>query len=149
MNHSVSVVNSYGMKLAYGGNNVALVHGDSLDKTVVRICTVVCNESVRNSRSGLGGAGTYGHNVISQTSGPLQSYDSQVSPSPPLYSAFQKKSTHFNASLYFGPNFSNSANTQSVMVGIHLAIKQSIIPCTSSILFWIEKLIKLVSTKIR
>lgn len=92
MNHSVSVVNSYGMKLAYGGNNVALVHSDSLDKTVVRICTVVCNESVRNSRSGLGGAGTYGHNVISQTSGPLQSYDSQVSPPPPFYILHVKKS---------------------------------------------------------
>jgi hypothetical protein len=58
-------------------------------------------------------------------------------------------STHFSANRYFGPNFSNSANTQSVTVGIHFAIKQSIIPCTNSILFWIEKLIKLVSIRMR
>lgn len=57
--------------------------------------------------------------------------------------------THFNANRYLGPSFSNSANTQSVTVGIHLASKQSIIPCTSSILFWIEKLMKLVSMRTR
>lgn len=31
----------------------------------------------------------------------------------------------------------------------HLAIKQSIIPWTSSILFWMEKLMKFVSTSMR
>ena len=31
----------------------------------------------------------------------------------------------------------------------HFAIKQSIMPCTSSILFWIEKLMKFVSTNTR
>jgi len=34
-------------------------------------------------------------------------------------------------------------------VNSHLAIKQSIMPCTSSILFWMLKLIKLVSTSTR
>ena len=68
------------------------------------------------------------------------------------------------ANRYLGPNFSNSASTQSVIVGIpynqlwtlrgttadtHFAIKQSIIPCTNSILFWIEKLMKFVSTSTR
>jgi hypothetical protein len=48
---------------------------------------------------------------------------------------------------YFGPSFSNSAKTQSVIQGIDLANKQSIIDLTSSSLFWMEKLMKLVSTK--
>lgn len=34
------------------------------------------------------------------------------------------------------------------MVDSHFAMRQSIIPCTNSILFWIEKLIKFVSTSI-
>ena len=52
-----------------------------------------------------------------------------------------------NAILYLLPNFSNSAMTQSVIYGIHFAYKQSIILRTMSILFLIEKLIKLVSTR--
>lgn len=49
---------------------------------------------VRNSRSALE-SDTYGHNVISQTSGPLQSYVLQVSPLPLLYSVCrEKKSVH-------------------------------------------------------
>lgn len=35
------------------------------------------------------------------------------------------------------------------MISSHLAIRQSIMPCTNSILFWIEKLMKFVSTSIR
>lgn len=31
-------------EITYSSNNVALVHGNPLDKTVVRICAVVCNE---------------------------------------------------------------------------------------------------------
>jgi hypothetical protein len=49
----------------------------------------------------------------------------------------------------FGPSFSSSAMTQSVMQGMHFAWRQSIIPRIGSILFWIEKLIKLVSMMIR
>ena len=52
-----------------------------------------------------------------------------------------------NASLYFVPNFSNSAMTQSVMHGIHLARRQSIIDLYISSLFLIEKLMKLVSIR--
>lgn len=37
----------------------------------------------------------------------------------------------------------------SRMFDSHFAIKQSIMPCTSSILFWMLKLIKLVSTRTR
>ena len=77
---------------------------------------------------------------------------------------FERWKAYLRANRYLGPNFSNSARTQSVIVGIpshqlstlcgkradiHLAIKQSIIPCTNSILFWIEKLMKFVSTSTR
>jgi hypothetical protein len=41
------------------------------------------------------------------------------------------------------------ATSPSSDIDSHLAIKQSIMPCTSSILFWIEKLIKFVSTSMR
>ena len=57
--------------------------------------------------------------------------------------------TYLSAILYFGPSFSSSAMTQSVMVGMHFANRQSIMPWTSSSLFWSEWLIKLVSTRTR
>ncbi len=50
------------------------------------------------------------------------------------------------AILYLVPNISNSAMTLSRITGTHFARRQSIIPCTTSILFLIEKLRKLVST---
>ena len=53
----------------------------------------------------------------------------------------------FNATRYFAPSFSNSAMTQSVMQGVHLAYKQSIMPLTRSILFRMEKLMKFVSIR--
>ena len=70
------------------------------------------------------------------------------------------------AILYFGPSFSSSAITQSVMDGmpvnkklrsrkakkdrcLHFAYRQSIIPDTSSSLFCKLKLIKFVSTSTR
>jgi hypothetical protein len=56
---------------------------------------------------------------------------------------------HRNAIRNLWPSFSSSAITQSVTHGIHLANKQSIIPRTGSILFCIEKLMKLVSIIIR
>lgn len=43
MNHYISVMDSHAKaETAYSGNNVAFMHGNSLDKTVVRICTIVC-----------------------------------------------------------------------------------------------------------
>lgn len=43
MNHHISVMDSHTKpETAYSGNNVAFMHGNSLDKTVVRICTIVC-----------------------------------------------------------------------------------------------------------
>lgn len=43
MNHDISVRDSYTKaETAYSGNDVAFMHGNSLDKTVVRICTIVC-----------------------------------------------------------------------------------------------------------
>ena len=52
------------------------------------------------------------------------------------------------ASRYFGPNFSNSANTQSVIIGIHFANRQSIILGITSSLCWTVWDRKFVSTKI-
>lgn len=79
-------------------------------------------------------------------------------------------SAYLSATLNFLPSFSNSAMTQSVMhgmpahktegepqaymdeeadenvVSVHLAKRQSIIAETISSLFWMEKLMKLVSS---
>lgn len=52
-----------------------------------------------------------------------------------------------SAILYLGPNFSNSAMTQSVMTGVAFAYRQSIMAWMSSSFFWILKLIKFVSTR--
>lgn len=80
--------------------------------------------------------------------------------------------THLSAIRYLGPSFSSSAMTQSVIVGMpgapqlfrsglnmrkgqmvrsdaHFANRQSIMPWTSSSLFWSEWLMKLVSTRTR
>lgn len=46
-------------------------------------------------------------------------------------------------------SLAKSQTTQHPVQSSHFAIKQSIIPWTSSILFWMEKLIKLVSTRTR
>lgn len=45
MNHHISAMDSHTKaETAYSGNNVAFMHGNPLDKTVVRICTIVCNK---------------------------------------------------------------------------------------------------------
>lgn len=51
------------------------------------------------------------------------------------------------ARRYFVPSFSSSPITQSVIAGVHFASKQSIMLLTTSSLFFMEKFMKLVSTK--
>lgn len=93
---------------------------------------------------------TYGNMAACQSADPLRLLPQNLSATfPAPHGIVLRLATHFNANRYLGPNFSSSAKTQSVTVGMHFAIRQSIIPWTSSILFCMEKLIKLVSIRMR
>lgn len=84
-------------------HNVAFVLHDTLYQAVISICTLVRARQTFESRVSC-------NPIITQCELELQKEF-----------FFLKKKTYCNAMRYFGPNFSNSANTQSVIHGMAVA----------------------------
>ena len=97
-------------------HNVAPILFHSVDQTVICVCSFV---------------------------GAVESLESWVFSQPKTLVFIQV--TYFSASRYLVPIFSSSAMTQSVTQGTHLASRQLSMDWKMSSLYWIEKLMKLVS----